>query len=1157
MGDKTKPGNESRDPHQRQQSRDSLHAPTPDIYSSSVDTVRPGEFRSVSPTNPGPGNPNPGNPGPGNPGPGNPNPGNPGPGNPGPGNPNPNPGTPSIANLHSPSISKSLTLPQPRSSLTRGASTSHERRYQYSVDDDEYEFEADLEREFLEGYAKAIKDQERKRRKKKQSISQQGGSRDASRLSHGGSLSHVKSRDSVSASPSPLIKPDFNPAYSDHDADQCDLDGDHDLHPQISHRSGVSQRSREEAARDESAHDESANADDNDDSAENDDSADDSASLHSNESYTLKERQAAINTTHPFGIRIWKPAIYKKNRSVQAAAEGDIHMTPGKTVGWRIFLGNCLWTLSFGLLLYLVCGLGYVLCSLFFWSESARQYGRVLHKTGFYLLYPFGQFVQLAADENYLHEDEGEGRTLGEYERWQAGDLEHGRLFFGPDQRNPSPRNPDPSNPSPGNPSPNSPNPGSNPNHVRTPLLGHSRSSVSSASENSDSADSDVILRKRRFFGRGEWNLGRIVFYTWFYVIITPVIYTVSLICWFLVFLIPMGKVTNVLCYHLRRHPLALKFKSDSKYYEINGSGGSGAILLCTYRAFGWKYYKYTIDGTNIFFINLIGVVFFGIFSNYFLRLHLGLSLLITSPLFIFVISLVSVIPLAYFIGQAVASISAQTSMGMGAAINAFFSTIVEVFLYCVALSQGKSALVEGSIIGSILAGVLLLPGLSMCTGAIKRKTQRYNPKSAGVSSTMLLFAILGTFAPTFFYQIHGKYEIRCDGECDAITNLISHADSAMTKLGQMSTQVAESAVSQLGHVADSAQKVLTNPDLLSNAPALCRKCQFFQVPLVYDDLYQKALKPLSGICAILLFVSYIIGLWFTLRTHAAMIWQTPIHEKKEVVIPNPGRSSSVATPVHRATPATILDDPAGLRKRAVESPNLGPNSATNPNPGNHNPGNAGPGHNPNPGNNPNPGVTLATPLVVTTAAPEDAPEGHEPDANWSRSKSTFILLSATLLYAVVAEMLVDTVDVVLENAAIGEKLLGITIFALVPNTTEFLNAISFAMGGNIALSMEIGSAYALQVCLLQIPALVLYSMWNNDVDNGHMFTLIFPRWDLFVVMICVFLFSYIYAEGKSNYFKGSILVLAYCVVMVGFYFDGMVSEDGFGELAVLFGGRY
>jgi Ca2+/H+ antiporter len=35
-------------------------------------------------------------------------------------------------------------------------------------------------------------------------------------------------------------------------------------------------------------------------------------------------------------------------------------------------------------------------------------------------------------------------------------------------------------------------------------------------------------------------------------------------------------------------------------------------------------------------------------------------------------------------------------------------------------------------------------------------------------------------------------------------------------------------------------------------------------------------------------------------------------------------------------------------------------------------------------------------------------------------------------------------------------------------------------MNGNIALSMEIGSAYALQVCLLQIPALVLFSAING-----------------------------------------------------------------------------
>ena len=104
-------------------------------------------------------------------------------------------------------------------------------------------------------------------------------------------------------------------------------------------------------------------------------------------------------------------------------------------------------------------------------------------------------------------------------------------------------------------------------------------------------------------------------------------------------------------------------------------------------------------------------------------------------------------------------------------------------------------------------------------------------------------------------------------------------------------------------------------------------------------------------------------------------------------------------------------------------------------------------------------------------------------------------------------------------------------------------------MNGNIALSMEIGSAYALQVCLLQIPTLVAWSAYSmstipRDQILTHTFTyvalplllspfynnivlsLIFPQWDLVTVILCVFLLSYIYAEGKSNYFKVSRCIL-------------------------------
>ena len=195
-------------------------------------------------------------------------------------------------------------------------------------------------------------------------------------------------------------------------------------------------------------------------------------------------------------------------------------------------------------------------------------------------------------------------------------------------------------------------------------------------------------------------------------------------------------------------------------------------------------------------------------------------------------------------------------------------------------------------------------------------------------------------------------------------------------------------------------------------------------------------------------------------------------------------------------------------------------------------------------------GIEAHAPTPVVEPAAHGSGQGGGHDApNWSKTKSSVILCAATVAYALIAEVLVKTVDVVLQSVEIDEKFLGITLFALVPNTTEFLNAISFAMNGNIALSMEIGSAYALQVCLLQIPALVLFSaVHGRTIDPGdlidHTFSLIFPQFDMVTVILCVFLLSYMYGEGKSNYFKGGILILTYLVVIMGFYYSGYTRFD-------------
>lgn len=221
----------------------------------------------------------------------------------------------------------------------------------------------------------------------------------------------------------------------------------------------------------------------------------------------------------------------------------------------------------------------------------------------------------------------------------------------------------------------------------------------------------------------------------------------VSAICWGCVITIPMAKLTYVLTRHLRRHPLSLRFKSSGSTLMPTTSSfhQRTVILLCTYQAIGLQYYKYTYDGINIIFINLLPVAFFVIFDEYVLHKYFP-SAWFTQPKLVFMLGLGSVIPLSYFIGMAVSSISAQSSMGLGAVINATFGSIIEIILYCVALMSGKSALVEGSLIGSFLAGVLLMPGCSMLSGAVKRKEQKFNAKSAGKCDLRLMLRVCNGF---------------------------------------------------------------------------------------------------------------------------------------------------------------------------------------------------------------------------------------------------------------------------------------------------------------------------------------------------------------------------------------------------------------------------
>ena len=60
------------------------------------------------------------------------------------------------------------------------------------------------------------------------------------------------------------------------------------------------------------------------------------------------------------------------------------------------------------------------------------------------------------------------------------------------------------------------------------------------------------------------------------------------------------------------------------------------------------------------------------------------------------------------------------------------------------------------------------------------------------------------------------------------------------------------------------------------------------------------------------------------------------------------------------------------------------------------------------------------------------------------------------------------------------------------------------------------------------------------------MFKLIFLKWKLIGTFADLFMFTYLYAEGKSNYFKWSILLLIYVIVILGLFYQGILNDGSF-----------
>ncbi|EER25809.1 Sodium/calcium exchanger family protein [Coccidioides posadasii C735 delta SOWgp] len=121
------------------------------------------------------------------------------------------------------------------------------------------------------------------------------------------------------------------------------------------------------------------------------------------------------------------------------------------------------------------------------------------------------------------------------------------------------------------------------------------------------------------------------------------------------------------------------------------------------------------------------------------------------SPTVIFAVNAVAIIPLAYLLGFATESVARKMGDKVGALLNVTFGNAVELIIF-LALVANEVRIVQASLLGSILANLLLILGMCFLFGGLRFREQLYNPAITQMSACLLSLSVMSLLLPTAFH---------------------------------------------------------------------------------------------------------------------------------------------------------------------------------------------------------------------------------------------------------------------------------------------------------------------------------------------------------------------------------------------------------------------
>jgi Ca2+:H+ antiporter len=148
------------------------------------------------------------------------------------------------------------------------------------------------------------------------------------------------------------------------------------------------------------------------------------------------------------------------------------------------------------------------------------------------------------------------------------------------------------------------------------------------------------------------------------------------------------------------------------------------------------------------------------------------------------------------------------------------------------------------------------------------------------------------------------------------------------------------------------------------------------------------------------------------------------------------------------------------------------------------------------------------------------------------------VLLLCTVFVAIESELLVASLEEATATLGLTSLFTGVILLPIIGNAAEHTTAVTVAIKNKMDLSVSVAVGSSLQIALFVAPVLVIAGWFM-----GQPMDLDFNPFELVAVSVAVLITNSISSDGKSNWLEGVLLLAAYLVVSLAFYFHPVLEN--------------